>query len=232
MSVPQARRELVDGLESVSYADFTAGCTAEAATDADMCTICIDNFEPDSVIRTLPCDCRFYYHKECIDTWLLDHGTCPICKHDFTKDSSDDDTSTDSDESDDEAVQDESDDDNSMEGAATGFRIGTARFVNTGYDDDDNAADDVSASGSSVVSVPSSPPPAVESMVSGWRGRRSSATLNARPSIDTVGDDTPLIPAGEERGNRWSDRVELGQEPLLQEEASGSSSDEDDSLLQ
>jgi len=45
---------------------------------ADTCAVCIDCFEPDSEVRCL--ECGHVFHKECIDPWLVDHGTCPLCK--------------------------------------------------------------------------------------------------------------------------------------------------------
>ena len=42
------------------------------------CTICISEYEEGDNIRTLPC---FHeYHVQCIDPWLLDNSTCPICR--------------------------------------------------------------------------------------------------------------------------------------------------------
>lgn len=43
------------------------------------CTVCYTEYEQDDELRTLPC--LHYYHRECIDQWLLHHRLCPICKH-------------------------------------------------------------------------------------------------------------------------------------------------------
>ncbi|XP_077238236.1 RING-H2 finger protein ATL13-like [Tasmannia lanceolata] len=43
------------------------------------CAICLCEFEPDDKLRLLP-KCSHAFHLECIDTWLLSHSTCPICR--------------------------------------------------------------------------------------------------------------------------------------------------------
>ncbi|PAV85083.1 hypothetical protein WR25_04507 isoform A [Diploscapter pachys] len=53
---------------------------AELETD---CAVCIDPYQTHDVVRTLPC--RHVYHKSCIDPWLLEHRTCPMCKADILK---------------------------------------------------------------------------------------------------------------------------------------------------
>lgn len=47
--------------------------------DADCCAICFEEYEEGvSEIRTLPCGHSF--DKECIDSWLEGHTTCPSCR--------------------------------------------------------------------------------------------------------------------------------------------------------
>jgi hypothetical protein len=45
------------------------------------CLICLGDFEEGEEIRQLPCSCKHVFHKNCIDTWLSEHGSfCPIDK--------------------------------------------------------------------------------------------------------------------------------------------------------
>ncbi|XP_058827126.1 uncharacterized protein LOC131687102 [Topomyia yanbarensis] len=51
--------------------------------DNDCCAICIEPYKVTDVIRVLPC--KHEFHKICIDPWLLEHRTCPMCKMDILK---------------------------------------------------------------------------------------------------------------------------------------------------
>ena len=42
------------------------------------CSICLDNFVKGEKVREL--DCKHEFHSECIDLWMQDHLTCPICR--------------------------------------------------------------------------------------------------------------------------------------------------------
>ncbi|KAJ1118353.1 hypothetical protein NDU88_006545 [Pleurodeles waltl] len=51
--------------------------------DAENCAVCIENYKPKDVVRILPC--KHIFHRVCIDPWLLEHRTCPMCKLDVIK---------------------------------------------------------------------------------------------------------------------------------------------------
>ncbi|CAH8668142.1 unnamed protein product [Dicrocoelium dendriticum] len=53
----------------------------ETTSELDQCAICIEPFRPMDSIRILPC--RHYFHKLCIDPWLLEQRSCPMCKLDI-----------------------------------------------------------------------------------------------------------------------------------------------------
>jgi len=42
------------------------------------CSVCFENFELDEDVKKLPCN--HLYHPQCIDPWLVQHNTCPICR--------------------------------------------------------------------------------------------------------------------------------------------------------
>ncbi|XP_017297442.1 RING finger protein 150 [Kryptolebias marmoratus] len=55
----------------------------ETEADFDNCAVCIEGYKPNDVVRILPC--RHLFHKSCVDPWLLDHRTCPMCKMNILK---------------------------------------------------------------------------------------------------------------------------------------------------
>ncbi|KAJ4889002.1 putative RING-H2 finger protein ATL49 [Raphanus sativus] len=43
------------------------------------CPVCLSEFETEDKLRLLP-KCSHAFHVDCIDTWLLSHSTCPLCR--------------------------------------------------------------------------------------------------------------------------------------------------------
>ncbi|XP_041640835.1 RING finger protein 150a [Cheilinus undulatus] len=55
----------------------------ETESEFDNCAVCIEGYKPNDVVRILPC--RHVFHKHCVDPWLQDHRTCPMCKMNILK---------------------------------------------------------------------------------------------------------------------------------------------------
>ncbi|XP_029106542.1 RING finger protein 150 [Scleropages formosus] len=55
----------------------------ETESDYDNCAVCIEGYKANDVVRILPC--RHLFHKNCVDPWLLEHRTCPMCKINILK---------------------------------------------------------------------------------------------------------------------------------------------------
>ncbi|OEL30725.1 putative RING-H2 finger protein ATL49 [Dichanthelium oligosanthes] len=49
------------------------------------CAVCLCEFSADDQLRLLP-KCSHAFHLECIDTWLLSHSTCPLCRRSLLAD--------------------------------------------------------------------------------------------------------------------------------------------------
>nr|XP_024410944.2 RING finger protein 148 isoform X2 [Desmodus rotundus] len=45
------------------------------------CVVCFDVYKPLDIVRILTC--KHFFHKACIDPWILARRTCPICKCDI-----------------------------------------------------------------------------------------------------------------------------------------------------
>ncbi|KAM6950972.1 RING finger protein 148-like [Lycodopsis pacificus] len=55
----------------------------ETTSDSHMCAVCIDSYKAGEVVTVLTCD--HIFHKACIEPWLLQRRTCPMCKCDILK---------------------------------------------------------------------------------------------------------------------------------------------------
>ncbi|KAK9154333.1 hypothetical protein Sjap_001813 [Stephania japonica] len=55
-----------------------ANGSTRAREDEMTCTICLEQVKEGELIRSLPCLHQF--HATCIDPWLRQQGTCPVCK--------------------------------------------------------------------------------------------------------------------------------------------------------
>ncbi|XP_074235245.1 E3 ubiquitin-protein ligase RNF133 [Saimiri boliviensis] len=55
----------------------------EINPNEDRCIICFEFYKPNDIVRILTC--KHFFHKNCIDPWILPHGTCPVCKCDILK---------------------------------------------------------------------------------------------------------------------------------------------------
>ncbi|XP_019398990.1 PREDICTED: RING finger protein 148-like [Crocodylus porosus] len=53
----------------------------EADSDGETCVVCLEAYKSKDVVRIL--QCSHFFHEKCIDPWLLQHRTCPVCKCDI-----------------------------------------------------------------------------------------------------------------------------------------------------
>lgn len=54
------------------------GEKSNAIAVVESCSICLNELEVNSAVRRLPC--MHLFHKSCVDIWLSNTLTCPICR--------------------------------------------------------------------------------------------------------------------------------------------------------
>ncbi|KAK3100807.1 hypothetical protein FSP39_025526 [Pinctada imbricata] len=55
----------------------------ELESEFDQCAICIEGYKIAEEIRILPC--KHIFHRDCVDAWLVDQRSCPMCKLDILR---------------------------------------------------------------------------------------------------------------------------------------------------
>ncbi|KAM5550711.1 RING-H2 finger protein ATL7-like [Rosa sericea] len=70
------------GVEPVAVANFPTKKYNDpffSAVEDAQCTVCLAEYHGNDVLRILPY-CGHSFHVTCIDIWLHQHSTCPVCR--------------------------------------------------------------------------------------------------------------------------------------------------------
>ncbi|KAG0608159.1 hypothetical protein M758_8G083600 [Ceratodon purpureus] len=71
-------KSVIEALPVVAYGAESLKSFLDPAGGTE-CVVCLSEFTAGEKIRLLP-DCQHGFHLACIDTWLLTHTTCPVCR--------------------------------------------------------------------------------------------------------------------------------------------------------
>lgn len=69
-------RDLIDRIPKTR---FSAASNCDQETDSSCCPVCLQDFGARQFVRALP-QCQHIFHVRCIDSWLLRHASCPLCR--------------------------------------------------------------------------------------------------------------------------------------------------------
>lgn len=70
-------RAIVEALPMFNFASL------QGVKEGLECAVCLSRFEDADILRLLP-KCKHAFHLDCVDTWLVSHSTCPLCRHCIT----------------------------------------------------------------------------------------------------------------------------------------------------
>ncbi|KAK8928801.1 E3 ubiquitin-protein ligase SDIR1 [Platanthera zijinensis] len=68
-----------ESLAEKKHDNSKADAILKNSDDELTCSVCLEQVVVGELIRSLPCLHQF--HASCIDPWLRQQGTCPVCKH-------------------------------------------------------------------------------------------------------------------------------------------------------
>ncbi|KAL3525224.1 hypothetical protein ACH5RR_013596 [Cinchona calisaya] len=71
-----------DSVEKIPKIVITNDNNVDDSGERVSCSVCLQDFQIGETVRSLP-HCHHMFHLPCIDTWLVRHGSCPLCRRDL-----------------------------------------------------------------------------------------------------------------------------------------------------
>ncbi|KAJ8527674.1 hypothetical protein K7X08_015125 [Anisodus acutangulus] len=68
-------QEVIEKLPKYKFCSVNTCSKSQEGT----CAICLQDFTDGDSARLIP-NCKHSFHTQCIDEWLIRHGSCPICR--------------------------------------------------------------------------------------------------------------------------------------------------------
>nr|XP_004501681.1 RING-H2 finger protein ATL11-like [Cicer arietinum] len=69
-------KEIIETFPTFVYSAVKGLKIGRAALE---CAVCLNEFQDDETLRLIP-NCCHVFHSECIDAWLVNHSSCPVCR--------------------------------------------------------------------------------------------------------------------------------------------------------
>ncbi|VAH22314.1 unnamed protein product [Triticum turgidum subsp. durum] len=83
--IPPRRDVEIGGIDAATLEAYPAVVYGEArkpATEEQQpacCAVCLERYADSDVVRVRP-DCGHLFHRGCVDPWLRQRPTCPVCR--------------------------------------------------------------------------------------------------------------------------------------------------------
>ncbi|CAM8912192.1 unnamed protein product [Rhodiola kirilowii] len=71
-----------DSVKKIPTVKITNKNNVDTSGERVSCSVCLQDFQLGETARSLP-HCHHMFHLPCIDKWLLQHGSCPLCRRDL-----------------------------------------------------------------------------------------------------------------------------------------------------
>ncbi|KAG0497059.1 hypothetical protein HPP92_001458 [Vanilla planifolia] len=71
-----------DSLNSLPKLKITPKDSIDSGGERINCSVCLQDIHVGETARSLP-HCKHFFHLPCIDSWLIRHGSCPLCRRDL-----------------------------------------------------------------------------------------------------------------------------------------------------
>ncbi|KAF8101678.1 hypothetical protein N665_0201s0005 [Sinapis alba] len=73
------KAEVIESFPTFVYSDVKAVRIGKGGVE---CAVCLCEFEDEETLRLMP-PCCHVFHADCVDVWLSEHSTCPLCRADL-----------------------------------------------------------------------------------------------------------------------------------------------------
>ena len=60
-------------------------CAGAPSCKNTNCVICMEEFDTDKEKKVCSMPCGHFFHRQCLEQWLRNDASCPICKHRIDK---------------------------------------------------------------------------------------------------------------------------------------------------
>ncbi|KAF3576976.1 hypothetical protein DY000_02029478 [Brassica cretica] len=73
--------EVIESFPTFIYSDVKAVRIGKGGVE---CAVCLCEFEDEETLRLMP-PCCHVFHADCVDVWLSERSTCPLCRADLVQ---------------------------------------------------------------------------------------------------------------------------------------------------